>query len=51
MTLELILRNCEIAPVFFDRQAKNHVRDAISWKGLYEMSQGAPHFKAFRTPD
>ena len=35
----------------FQGSQKKHVRVAISQKGLYEMSQDAPHFIAFWTPD
>ena len=35
----------------FQGSQKKHVRVAISQKGLYEMSQDAPHFEAFWTPD
>ena len=35
----------------FQGSQKKHVRVAISQKGLYEMSQDAPRFEAFLTPD
>ena len=35
----------------FQGSQKKHVRVAISQKGLYEMSQDAPHLEAVWTPD
>ena len=36
--------------IFQDSQ-KKHVRVTLSMKGLYELSQYAPHFEAFWTSD